>query len=230
MAEAKNRLIESLPRKDRLGLLSVCTRIELVSAEVLADPGTPMRHAYFPTEGFLSLVTPVEGSPGLEVGMIGSEGMLGVHLALGVATSPLQALVQGPGLAWKASAAALQRQLRSSAPLRDELGRYIYVMMGQLAHSAACLRFHLIGPRLARWFLMSQDRSHSDSFHVTHEFLACMLGVRRECVTTAAGALQKDGLIAYRRGEVTVLDRSGLKAASCGCYAADQRTYLACVR
>lgn len=230
MVEAENRLIESLPRKNRLGLLSICKRVELGLADVLSDPGTPMRHAYFPTEGFISLVTRIEGSPGVEVGMIGPEGMLGAHFALGVSMSPLHAVVQGPGLAWRASAGALQRELRGSAALRQGLGRYVYVLMEQLTHSAACLRFHLIGPRLARWLLMSQDRSRSDTFRVTHEFLAYMLGVRRVGVTTAAGILQKDGLIAYRRGEVTVLDRSGLEAAACGCYAADRHTYLACMR
>ncbi|MEO6408076.1 MAG: Crp/Fnr family transcriptional regulator [Variovorax sp.] len=230
MAEAENRLIESLPRKDRLALLSICKRVELGLADVLAEPGMPMHHAYFPIEGFISLVARIEGSPGVEVGMIGAEGMLGAHFALGVSMSPLHALVQGPGFAWQASAGALLSQLRGSAALRREMGRYIYVMMEQLAHSAGCLRFHLIGPRLARWLLMSQDRSRSDNFRVTHEFLAYMLGVRRVGVTTVAGTLQKEGLIAYRRGEVTVLDRSGLEAAACGCYAADRHTYMAWMR
>ncbi|MEO5734826.1 MAG: Crp/Fnr family transcriptional regulator [Rubrivivax sp.] len=230
MAEPENRLIESLPRKDRLGLLAVCTRAELELAQVLADPGTPMSHAYFPTDGFISLVTCIEGSPGVEVGMIGCEGMLGAHFALGVSHSPLHAVVQGSGRAWQVSAVALRRELRASAALRQALGRYIYVLMGQLAHSAACLRFHLIGPRLARWLLMSQDRSRSVHFRVTHEFLAYMLGVRRVGVTSAAGRLQKDGLITYHRGEVTILDRSALEAAACGCYAADRHTYMAWMR
>lgn len=230
MATARNRLIKSLPYKDRLRLLSVCKRVELRLAEVLADADEPMPHAYFPTEGFVSLVTHIEGSPRVEVGMIGREGMLGAHFALGVSISPLHAVVQGPGHAWQVSASALQRELRSSAALRQALGCYVYVLMGQLAHSAACQRFHLIGPRLARWLLMSQDRSGSDNFRVTHEFLAYMLGVRRVGVTKAAGALQKNGLIAYRRGEVAVLDRNGLEAAACSCYAADRHTYRAWLR
>jgi hypothetical protein len=94
-----------------------------------------------------------------------------------------------------------------------------------MASAAACLRFHVIGPRLARWLLMSQDRSHAEQFHVTHEFLACMLGVRRVGITAAAGTLQRAGLIAYRRGELRVLDRKGLERAACSCYAADTATY-----
>jgi CRP-like cAMP-binding protein len=109
--------------------------------------------------------------------------------------------------------------------LRQHLDRYLYVMLVQMATSAACLRFHMIGPRLARWLLMSQDRMRSDSFHITHEFMAYMLGVRRVGVTLAAGALQADGLIRYHRGELTVLDRGRLEAAACNCYATDRQSY-----
>lgn len=230
MDTSKNSLIDSLPRRDRRDLLSVCKPVELTLAAVLAEPDLPMQHAYFPIEGFISLVARIDGSPGVEVGMIGSEGMLGAHFALGVSVSPLHALVQGQGQAWQVSARALQPALRRSPALRQELGRYVHVLMGQLAHSAACLRFHLIGPRLARWLLMCQDRSRSNHFRVTHEFLAYMLGVRRVGVTRAAGSLQDEGLIAYRRGEITVLDRRGLETAACSCYAADRHTYRAWLR
>ena len=180
---------------------------------------------WFPTEGFVSLITLIEGSPGLEVGMVGREGLLGAHLALGVTTAPLRGVVQGPGTAWRVGAAAFRAEVARSAPLQRDLNRYLYVLMAQLAAATACLRFHQIGPRLARWLLMSQDRAHADHFHVTHEFLAYMLGVRRVGVTAAAGALQRLGLIEYRRGELKVLDRAGLEAAACGCYEADRRTY-----
>ena len=106
------------------------------------------------------------------------------------------------------------------------MNRYLYVLMAQLAESTACVRFHQIGPRLARWLLMSQDRSQASSFDVTQEFLAYMLGVRRVGITAAAGELQRSGLIAYSRGKLTVLDREGLEAASCGCYAADRKAYM----
>ena len=225
MAVASNQLIERLPRRDRLRLLGLCEPVQLVLSDVLCEPGKPTRHVYFPTDGFISLVTLIEGSPGLEVGMVGSEGMLGAQLALGVVRVPLHALVQGAGAAWRVRAGAFRDELARSPSLQRALNRYLYVLMAQLARSAACLRFHQIVPRLARWLLMSQDRAHAASFHVTHEFLSYMLGVRRVGITTAAGGIQSSGLIEYHRGDLTVLDRHGLEALACGCYAADQRSY-----
>ncbi len=225
MAVVENHLIELLPRKDRLRLLAVCEPVPLVLAEVLCEVGQPTRHVYFPTDGFISLVTLVDGEPALEVGMVGREGMLGAQLALGVTISPLHALVQGPGAAWRISAREFRSELAGSDALRRGLNRYLYVLMAQLAAAARCLRFHQIGPRLARRLLMSQDRAHADRFHVTHEFLAHMLGVRRVGITAAAGALQRGGLIQYHRGELTVLDRSGLEAAACSCYVGDRQAY-----
>jgi CRP-like cAMP-binding protein len=226
LAHVENHLIALLPRKDRLRLLAVCESTQIALGEVLCEPGQQTRHVYFPVEGFISLVTLIDGHAGLEVGMVGREGMLGAQLALGVAISPLHAVVQGSGSAWRISAAAFRREHAASAALQRILSRYLYVLMAQLAASAGCLRFHQIGPRLARWMLMSQDRAHADSFHITHEFLAYMLGVRRVGVTTAAGTLQREGLIEYRRGEITVLNRRGLEAAACSCYAGDRDAYV----
>ncbi|MDM0041661.1 Crp/Fnr family transcriptional regulator [Variovorax sp. J22G21] len=225
MANAENQLIARLPRKDRLSILSVCEPIELVLAKVLCEPGEPTRHVYFPKDGFISLVARTDGGAGVEVGMVGREGMLGAQLVLGVTTAPLHGLVQGAGAAWRITARDFRKELLRSAPLQRSLHRYVYVLMAQLASSAACLRFHQVGPRLARWLLMSQDRAHADHFHVTHEFLAYMLGVRRVGITTAASALQRGGLIEYHRGEVSVLDRHGLEEAACSCYAADSKGY-----
>jgi CRP-like cAMP-binding protein len=225
LATVENHLIEMLPRRDRARLLAVCEPFELLLADVLCEPGQATRHVYFPTEGFISLVVQIKDSPGVEVGMVGREGMLGAHLALGVVTAPVHALVQGAGQALRVGAPAFRTELARSPPLQRTLNRYLYVLMAQQAASAACLRFHLIGPRLARWLLMSQDRAHSASFHVTHQFLAYMLGVRRVGITAAAGALQRNGLISYHRGDLVVLDRAGLEAAACGCYAADRHAY-----
>jgi CRP-like cAMP-binding protein len=225
LTAAQNQLIEGLPRRDRARLLALCESVELVLSEELCEVGAPTRHAYFPTEGFISLVAQVDAHPGLEVGMVGCEGMLGAQLVLGVATSPLRALVQGPGAALRVGAAAFQAELAGSTALRKQLDRYLYVLMAQTVSSAGCLRFHLIGPRLARWLLMSHDRAHEDQFRVTHEFLALMLGVRRVGVTVAAGDLQRRGLIRYHRGELHVLDRTGLEGAACSCYAASRAVY-----
>jgi len=230
VATAENHLIEALPRKDRVSLLAISESVQLVLGEVLCERGGAMRHVYFPVDGFISLLTAVDTHPSLEVGMVGREGMLGASLTLGVPTTPLRAIVQGRGAAWRIGSAAFRRELARSPSLQRSLGRYLYVMMAQLASSAACLRFHLIGPRLARWLLMSQDRAHAERFHVTHEFLGYMLGVRRVGITTAAGALQRAGLIEYHRGELTVLDRSGLEAAACTCYAGDRQNYDALMR
>ena len=225
MAAVENHLIALLPRADRRRLLALCEPVQLVLSEVLCEAGAQVRHAYFPVDGFISLVTQVDNHPGVEVGMIGREGMLGVQLALGVAVAPLHALVQGPGMAWRIGAVALRRELARSTALQRNVNRYLYVLMTQLTISAACVRFHQIGPRLARWLLMSEDRAHTNRFRVTHEFLAYMLGVRRVSITAAAGGLQRSGLIEYRRGDLTVLDRKGLAAVACSCYAADQRAY-----
>jgi CRP-like cAMP-binding protein len=230
LSTAKNHLIELLPRKARLPLLAICEPVELVMAQVLSEAGASTRHVYFPTEGFISLVTAINGKPMLEVGMVGREGMLGTHLALGVGAAPLHALVQGPGAAWRIDAAAFRRELARNSALQRGLNRYVYVLMMQLASTASCLRFHQLGPRLARWLLMTQDRAHSDRFHITHEFLAYMLGVRRVGVTIAASVLQRRGLIKYQRGEIQVLKRRGLEAAACSCYAADRETYLKILR
>ena len=167
----------------------------------------------------------VDGSPGVEVGMVGREGMLGAQLVLGVVTAPLHALVQGSGSSWRVATVPFKRELARSAALRQVLNRYLYVLMAQQATSAACLRFHLIGQRLARWLLMSQDRAQSESFHITHEFLAYKLGLRRDGITAAASTLQRDGLIEYHRGEIKVINRSGLEAVACSCYASNQKTY-----
>lgn len=225
MARVENHLIELLPRADRKRLLALCEPVALVVSTVLAEPGEPLRQVCFPNDGMVALVTRLDHHPGLEVGMVGREGMLGAQAALGVVRSPLFAVVQGPGTAWQIGTEAFIGELACSEPLRRIVHGYLAARMAQLAVSAACLRFHLIGPRLARWLLLRHDRSQADHFGITQEVLAQLLGVRRVGITTAAGSLQRQGLIKYHRGQLQVLDRAGLEAAACTCYAADRQAY-----
>jgi CRP-like cAMP-binding protein len=223
---AANHLMAALPRKDRLRLLSGCEHIELAFGDILAEPDQDIGYVYFPTESIIALTTPMDGRPGMEVGLVGDEGMIGVALLLDVPVSPLRALVQGAGAALRMEAAPFRRELALSPALTRTLKRYLYVVMGQIAQTTVCTRFHVVEERLARWLLMTHDRAHADEFHVTHEFLADMLGVRRVGVTKAATSLQKRQLISYRRGNIKVLDRRGLEAAACRCYGADRASYV----
>jgi CRP-like cAMP-binding protein len=221
----ENRLVADLPRRERDYLLPFAKRVPLAFGDTLCRAGEPYRRIYFPLSGFISLVVSVPGHPPMEMGLVGREGMLGASLALGVDQAPLQAVVQGIGQALSFAVRPFQRLLRESPALQSSLRRYLFVIHRQLAQTAACTRFHAVEPRLARWLLMSDDRAGGERIHLTHQFLADMLGVRRSAVTIAAGGLQGRGLIHYRRGEIRILDRNGLEAASCACYAEVGREY-----
>lgn len=225
MPIARNELIQRLPRAGRARLLEQCVEVELTMGQVVAEPGQRIRHVYFPIASFISLIAASEGNGGVEVGMSGREGMLGAELVLGGRSSIFHAVVQGPGSAWRIGADGFRRELDGSEDLQRVLRRYLQLHIAQMATAVVCQRFHALGPRLARWLLMTQDRVDATEFAITHEFMAYMLGVRRAGVTVAAGELQRLGLIDYRRGKCTVVDRDGLEAAACSCYASDRKAY-----
>jgi CRP-like cAMP-binding protein len=224
-ARAENRLLAALPARERSRVLARCEPVELAFPQVLVNAGEALRHVYFPTSSFISLVTPLGGKEILEVALAGDEGMFGVSVALGARDSNVKGLVQGTGSALRIGAVAFRRELAANAALARNVNRYIHVLMAQLARSAGCNRFHVVEQRLARWLLMTSDRAHSPSLHITHEFLAFMLGVRRVGITRAASGLQRRKIIAYSRGELTILDRAGLERAACSCYRADLDAY-----
>lgn len=215
-----NFLLAALPRKYYRALAPGLVPAALAYGDVLHEQGKPVRDVYFPTNSLVSLLTVADGHPALEVGMIGREGLVGVTLALGIAASPVLALVQGSGSALRMEAGRFSSLLRASPPLQLALNRFAGGLMAQISRTAACNRFHVVEQRLARWLLMTRDRLRRTEFRLTHEFLSQMLGVRRVGVTQAATALQKRGLIEYARGQIRILDPRGLEAAACACYLA----------
>ncbi len=219
-ANVVNGLLDALSSAERDLVLTHCELIELVQDQVLAEFGQPFEHAYFPLTAHIALLAQADEHQLLEMGAVGNEGMLGATLVLGIDIAPLRAIVQGGGIALRIPVADLRDAIARSEALRTALAGYLYVLTEQLVQIAACTHFHEIKPRLARWLLMTHDRAHSDQFHFTHVSLAGMLGVQRSAVTIAAGLLQRSNLIQYVRGDIKILSRPGLLAASCGCYEA----------
>jgi CRP-like cAMP-binding protein len=214
-----NSVLAALPRLAYESLKSGLEAVTLDFGEILYEPGQVIRKVYFPSNSLVSLLTLVDHHSALEVGMVGREGMVGMSLTLGSTVSPVRALVQGAGTALQMSASRFLKEFKRNALLQRGLYRYLNALMAQITQTAACNRFHRIEGRLARWLLMTSDRVRSDEFELTQDFLSHMLGVRRVGVTEAAAALQRQKLIEYRRGHITILDHAGLEAASCACYA-----------
>ncbi len=213
-----NSLLAALPRKECQYLIDDLKRVELTYGEVLNESGEQIKYVYFPYDSVVSLLTLVDQHQTLGVGLVGHEGMVGFPLAFEIPISPVRALVQGTGMAMRMKAKPFLKKLRQSQALQRELYHYTYSLMTQITQTAACHRFHDVEARLARWLLMTHDRKQSSPFRLTQEFLSHMLGVRRVGITMAAGTLQRDKLISYSHGNITILDRKGLKAAACSCY------------
>ncbi len=215
---ATNSVLQALPPADHQRLLAHSEHVSLIYGEVLCEPGNAIPYVYFPHDGSISLLTPVDGHASMEVGLVGREGMAGMGLFLGSRISPVRMLVQGAGSAARMHANAFRQEMQRNPTLQRGLSRYLYTFMAQVAQTAVCNRHHLLEKRLARWLLMTHDRAPANEFHLTQEFLAHMLGVRRVGVTGAARQLQEQALISYRRGHIIIHDRPGLERASCRCY------------
>ena len=213
-----NRLLASLPEDDLAHLTPLLTTVRVNVGDVLYEPGQPIAYIYFPSDSLISLLAVAEGRMTLEVGSVGREGMIGSSVALGHARAQVRAVVQRSGSASRIEAAEFCAEFGRNESLQRLLYRYTDALLAQAIQIAVCSRFHVLEARLARSLLVTRDRLQSEKFHLTHEFLAHALGVRRVGVTKAASALQQQKLITYSRGNIEILDSAGLEAVSCRCY------------
>ena len=214
----RNRLLHALPADDCHRLVPELEPVSHRLREFLIEPNQPLRFVYFPLAGIYSLVTAARNGALVEVATVGKEGMIGLPAFLGTETSTMMVFAQVPATAVRLPARTLRAETRDATALRTILQRYTQALFTHLAQSVLCNRIHPIRQRCARWLLMTHDRVEVQPFPLTHEFLSQMLGVRRASVTEVVGALQDAGLIRYRQGQMTVLDRDGLERAACECY------------
>lgn len=215
---ARNRILSALHRREYANLFAQLEPARLARGRTLYEFGAPVRHAYFLTGGMVSLLSIAQNGATTEVSMVGSEGLLGVPIILGVDAAPYRVTVQLPGTALRLGAEALRREFHRGGQLQALVLRYIHLLILQISQSASCNRFHTIEQRLCRWLLISRDRLDSDRIDLTQEALSHMLGAPRPRVTLAVGALKRVGLIRHTRGSIVILDGPRLEAASCECY------------
>lgn len=215
---AGNHLLAALPLEVYRRLCPAMAYLALTLGDVIYEPGERMDYIYFPTSAVVSLVYTMEKGATAEMGLVGNEGVVGIALFMGGDTTPNQAVAQVAGGALRMRAQAMLEEFRRGGPFQLALLRYTQALITQISQTAVCNRLHQVEQRLCRWLLLTRDRLPSDQILMTQEFIAHMLGVRREGVTVAAHRLQDAGLIRYRRGHITILDREGLEAAACECY------------
>jgi len=213
-----NLLLDALLKADYDRLFPNLELIEMPLGQVLCESGDKLKHVYFPTTSIVSLLYVMENGASAEIAVVGNEGILGVPILLGGDSTPSRAVVQSAGLGYRMKAQLLKNEFNKAGQLQILLLRYTQALITQMAQTAVCNRHHSVEQQLCRWLLLSIDRLSGNELHMTQELIANMLGVRREGVTEAAGALQHLGLIIYSRGHIKVLDRKGLEAKSCECY------------
>ncbi|MBZ0072097.1 MAG: Crp/Fnr family transcriptional regulator [Thiohalobacteraceae bacterium] len=215
----QNYLLAALPDQDYARLLPHLELVPMPLGNVLYESGNELNHVYFPTTAIISLLYVMIDGASAEIAVVGNEGIIGVALFMGGQTMPNRAVVQSAGHAYRLKGQLLKQEFNRSGELQHLLLRYTQALLTQMAQTAVCNRHHSLDQQLCRWLLLSLDRLPSNELVMTQELIANMLGVRREGVTEAAGNLQRDGLIKYQRGRITVIDRPGLEARSCECYA-----------
>ena len=214
----QNHLLNSLPASDFDRLAPHLDHLELKLGQVLYEPNATMRYVYFPTTAIVSLLYVMKDGASAEIAIVGNEGLLGISLFMGGESTSSRAVVQSAGYAYRLKAKFLKEEFGRFGPFMQLLLRYTQALITQMAQTAVCNRHHSVDKQLCRWLLLSLDRLASNELTMTQELIANMLGVRREGVTEAAGKLQKAGLVTYRRGKITVLDRPRLESLTCECY------------
>ena len=224
-APDQNHLLAALPAEERGRLIPHLELVPMPLGAVLYESGNELRHVYFPTTSIVSLLYVMRDGASAEIAVVGNEGIIGVALFMGGETMPNRAVVQSAGHAYRLKGHLLKQEFNRSGELQHLLLRYTQALLTQMAQTAVCNRHHSLDQQLCRWLLLSLDRLPSTELVMTQELIANMLGVRREGVTEAAGNLQKAGLISYRRGRITVLDRAGLEARACECYAVVKKEF-----
>ena len=215
----QNHLLAALPAEVQARLISQFELVSLPLGKVVYESGDALRHVYFPTDSIVSLLYVMEDGASAEISVVGNEGMIGLAVFMGGESTPSRAIVQSAGHAYRLLGQQLKAEFNRHGELMQLLLRYTQALITQMAQTAVCNRHHSIDQQLCRWLLLSLDRLPSNQLTMTQELIANMLGVRREGVTDAAGKLQKLGVIEYRRGRITVLDRAKLEELSCECYA-----------
>ena len=221
----QNHLLDALPASDLERLAPHLQLVTMALGDVLYESGSTMRYVYFPTTSIVSLLYVMEDGASAEIAVVGNEGILGISLFMGGETTPSRAVVQSAGHGYRLKSALIKTEFARFGPTMHLLLRYTQALITQMSQTAVCNRHHSVDQQLCRWLLLSLDRLSSNELSMTQELIANMLGVRREGVTEAAGKLQDAGLIRYHRGRITVLDRPGLEARTCECYAVVRKEF-----
>ena len=221
----KNQLLAALPAEDWKRWAPHLEFVELPLGTVLYEPGGELEHVFFPTTAIISLLYVMENGASAEIAVVGREGLLGISMFMGGQSTPSRAVVQCAGEGFQLPSAMIQSEFNSSHPVMHLLLRYTQALITQMAQTAVCNRHHSLDQQLCRWLLLSMDRLSGNELTMTQELIANMLGVRREGVTEGAVKLQRAGLIRYSRGHITLVDRKGLEARSCECYAVVKKEY-----